>query len=70
MPVMDGLTTTRLLRNLARPDSKTIPNIAMTANAFEADLKKSMDAGMNGYLSKPIDIKKMYALLQEVLYEA
>ncbi len=70
MPVMDGLTTTRLLRNLARPDSKTIPVIAMTANAFEADLKKSMDAGMNGYLSKPIDIKKMYALLQEVLYEA
>ncbi len=69
MPVMDGLTTTRLLRNLERPDSKTIPVIAMTANAFEADLKKSMDAGMNGYLSKPIDIKKMYALLQEVLYE-
>lgn len=68
MPVMDGLTTTRLLRNLERPDSKTIPVIAMTANAFEADLQKSMDAGMNGYLSKPIDIKKMYALLQEVLY--
>lgn len=68
MPVMDGLTTTRLLRNLERADSKTIPVIAMTANAFEADLKKSMDAGMNGYLSKPIDIKKMYALLQEVLY--
>lgn len=68
MPVMDGLTATKIIRNMEREDSKTIPIIAMTANAFEADLKKSIDAGMNGYLSKPIDIRKMYSLLYDVLF--
>lgn len=68
MPVMDGLTATKCIRNLDREDAKEIPIIAMTANAFESDLKKSLDAGMNGYLSKPIDIKKMYTLLEQVIY--
>ena len=46
-----------------------IPIIAMTANAFEEDVKKSLEAGMNGHLSKPIDIQKMYALLDHLLNE-
>ena len=68
MPVMDGLEAAERIRNMEeRPDGATIPIIAMTANAFEEDVKKSFTAGMNGHLSKPIDIKKMYALLDEVL---
>lgn len=68
MPVMDGLEAAERIRNMeGRPDGASIPIIAMTANAFEEDVKKSFTAGMNGHLSKPIDIKKMYALLDEVL---
>ena len=68
MPVMDGLEAANLIRNMAeRPDGATIPIIAMTANAFEEDVKKSFEAGMNGHLSKPIDIKKTYELLHELL---
>ena len=68
MPVMDGLEAARIIRTQKdRPDGAVIPIIAMTANAFEEDVKKSLEAGMNGHLSKPIDIKKMYALLDEVL---
>ena len=52
-----------------RPDGRLIPIIAMTANAFEEDVKKSLEAGMNGHLSKPIDIQKMYALLDHLLNE-
>lgn len=69
MPVMDGLTATKIIRNLDREDAAKIPIVAMTANAFEEDVKKSFEAGMNGHLSKPIDIKKMYALLEEVIYQ-
>ncbi len=71
MPIMDGLEATRTIREMAdREDGKQIPIIAMTANAFEEDVQKSLDAGMNCHLSKPIDIKKMYAMLDEVLNEA
>jgi len=70
MPVMDGLEATRAIRNMEdRPDGKLIPIVAMTANAFEEDVKKSLDAGMNGHLSKPLNIKKMYALLDMLLNE-
>jgi len=70
MPVMDGLEATQIIRSMdERPDGKVIPIIAMTANAFEEDVKKSLEAGMNGHLSKPIDIKKMYALLDRLLNE-
>lgn len=68
MPVMDGLEAAERIRNMTeRPDGENIPIVAMTANAFEEDVKKSFMAGMNGHLSKPINIKKMYALLDEVL---
>lgn len=71
MPVMDGLEATKAIRSMAdRPDGSSIPIVAMTANAFEEDVKKSLEAGMNGHLSKPIDIKKMYALLDMLLNEA
>ena len=56
MPVMDGLTAAREIRKLARPDAKTIPIIALTANAFEEDVKECLQAGMNAHLSKPVDI--------------
>lgn len=70
MPVMDGLEATKAIRSMeGRPDGSNIPIVAMTANAFEEDVKKSLEAGMNGHLSKPIDIKKMYALLDMLLNE-
>ncbi len=59
MPVMDGITATREIRSLTdRPDAKTIPIIAMTANAFEEDAKQCMEAGMNAHLSKPLQMKQ------------
>ena len=70
MPVMDGLEATKRIRQMEeRPDGRLIPIIAMTANAFEEDVKKSLEAGMNGHLSKPIDVQKMYALLDHLLNE-
>lgn len=70
MPVMDGLEATKAIRSMeGRSDGSNIPIVAMTANAFEEDVKKSLEAGMNGHLSKPIDIKKMYALLDMLLNE-
>ncbi len=70
MPGMDGLEATRQIRSMTkRTDGQTIPILAMTANAFEEDVKKSLEAGMNGHLSKPIDIKQMYAQLNSLLNE-
>lgn len=70
MPVMDGLKAAKKIREAEKAAGrKEIPIIAMTANAFEEDVKKSMEAGMNGHLRKPINIKKMYALLDLVLKE-
>ena len=63
MPVMDGYTTTQKIRELKRPDAKTVPIIAMSAEAFEEDIKKAELLGMNGYVTKPINTTK---LLQEL----
>ena len=55
MPEMNGYEATKAIRSLDdRPDGRTIPIIAMTANAFAEDVQASLDAGMNGHLSKPI----------------
>lgn len=67
MPVMDGLDATRHIRTLERADSRSIPIIAMTANAFDDDMKKSMENGMNGHISKPLDVEKLLGLLQKLI---
>ncbi|MGO5165877.1 MULTISPECIES: ATP-binding protein [unclassified Candidatus Paralachnospira] len=59
MPVMDGLAATKAIRSLNRPDAGTVPIIAMTANAFEEDVQKCLDVGMNAHLAKPLDIEKV-----------
>lgn len=69
MPVMDGLTATRKIRGLDREDAKRIPIVAMTANVFEEDVKKSFEAGMDAHLSKPVEIKQMYSLLDEMIFK-
>jgi len=63
MPVMDGLTATRAIRALERPDGKTVPIIAMTANAFQEDAEKCYEAGMNAHVAKPLDIPKLVATI-------
>ena len=57
MPVMDGLEATKEIRRLARPDAAQVPIVAMTANAFNEDMRKSVESGMNGHLAKPIEMK-------------
>ena len=59
MPVIDGLSATRMIRALPREDAKTIPIIAMTANAFDEDVKRCMEAGMNAHLSKPLQMEQV-----------
>ena len=69
MPVMDGLEATRRIRTLDRPDSRTIPIIAMTANAFSEDMKKSLESGMNRHLSKPIEVDELLEALSGCIAE-
>ena len=52
---------------MERPDSRTIPIIAMTANAFDQDSRKSLDSGMNGHLSKPIRVEELLRMLDACL---
>ena len=67
MPKLDGYTATKEIRTLDNPYAANIPIIAMTANAFEEDKKKSFEAGMNGHLSKPIEIEKLMKVLRDNL---
>ncbi|MDD3219857.1 MAG: response regulator [Lachnospiraceae bacterium] len=67
MPVMDGLTATKSIRHLHKTSAKTIPIIAMSANAFEEDVEKSKAAGMNEHLSKPIEPALLYATVNKWL---
>lgn len=67
MPVMDGLDATRAIRAMEREDCRTIPIVAMSANAFDDDLKKSVECGMNGHLSKPVEVDKFYQMLDRVI---
>lgn len=64
MPRLDGMTAARLIRAMNRDDAKNIPIIAMTANAFEEDAKKCIDAGMNVHMAKPLDMDEVI----EVIY--
>ncbi len=67
MPVMGGLDATRAIRAMEREDCRSIPIIAMSANAFDDDMKKSVECGMNGHLSKPVDVDKLYETLDKVV---
>ncbi len=69
MPVMDGYEATAKLRRLARRDAPQIPIIAMTANAFAEDIRKSREAGMNEHLTKPLDIGALMKCLEKWLGE-
>ena len=69
MPLMDGYEATRRIRALENPALAGIPILAMTANAFDEDRKAAMDCGMNGFLSKPIQIEELIHTLQSVFVE-
>ena len=68
MPVMNGLEATRRIRAMDRPDAATIPIVAMSANAFADDVQRSLDAGMNEHLTKPIDENRLLATLHHLLH--
>lgn len=67
MPVMNGIEATRKIRKLDRPDAKIIPIIAMTANAFKDDIENCMEAGMNAYITKPLDIIQIRQEIQKAM---
>ncbi len=69
MPVMDGIEATRRIRALDRADARSVPIVAMTANAYEEDRKQTREAGMNAHLAKPIDVRQFQAVLGDVLPE-
>ena len=69
MPEMDGLEATRAIRALNRSDAKSIPIIAMTANAFDEDVQRSLQSGMNAHLSKPVEAENLYKTLEELIWE-
>jgi CheY-like chemotaxis protein len=70
MPEMDGLEATAAIRALPRADAKTVPIIAMTANAFDEDVQRSLQVGMNAHLSKPVEPDHLYQTLEELIWEA
>ena len=63
MPVMSGYEAARVIRSLDRADAKSVPIIALSANAFEEDVALSRDAGMNSHLAKPVDIRRMFQVM-------
>ena len=67
MPVMDGLTAAAKIRASGRPDSGTIPIVALTANAFDEDVQQSLQAGMNAHLSKPVEPEQLFATLSGLI---
>ncbi|MDD3336041.1 MAG: response regulator [Eubacteriales bacterium] len=69
MPMMDGLQATNAIRHLSKKSSKSIPIIAMTANAFDEDVQKSRAAGMNAHLAKPIEPQLLYQTLYHYIFD-
>ena len=67
MPVMNGYEATKAIRNSAHPDAKTIPIIAMTANAFSEDISNSLNAGMDAHIAKPMNMEHFEAVYKEIL---
>ncbi len=68
MPLMDGLTAAANIRHLSNADARTIPIIAMTANAFDDDIEKSRASGMNAHLAKPVDPALLYQTLYDFIF--
>lgn len=66
MPVMDGYEAARRIRRCGHPDAGKIPIVAMTANAFDDDVRKALDAGMNAHVAKPVNIKRLRLLMAEL----
>ena len=66
MPVMNGYEATKAIRNSKHPMAKTIPIIAMTANAFSEDIQQSFSAGMNAHVSKPVEMKVLGKAIQNI----
>ena len=69
MPEMDGLEATRKIREMDRPDAAEIPIIALTANAFDEDVQRSMQAGLNAHLSKPVQPDVLFETLESLIKE-
>jgi len=67
MPVMNGYEATRAIRKCSHPEAKSIPIIAMTANAFSEDVKEALDAGMNRHVAKPIDMDHLSHTIRDLL---
>ncbi|MBQ3285880.1 MAG: response regulator [Ruminococcus sp.] len=67
MPEMDGLEATRTIRRADRPDAKTVPIIALTANAYDEDVQRSLQAGLNAHLSKPVKPEELFRTLREFI---
>jgi CheY-like chemotaxis protein len=67
MPEMDGLDATKAIRAMDRPDAKTVPIIALTANAFDEDVQRSMQAGLNAHLSKPVQPETLFETLERLI---
>ena len=67
MPEMDGLEATKRIRAMEREDAKTVPIIALTANAFDKDVKKSMQAGLNAHLTKPVEPDMLFKMLEDLI---
>lgn len=70
MPEMDGLEATAAIRALDRKDAPIVPIVAMTANAFDEDVQRSLQVGMNAHLSKPVEPERLYQSLEELIWEA
>lgn len=67
MPVLDGLDAARAIRVLDRTDVRTVPILAVSANAFSDDIAASREAGMNGHLSKPLDFDRVAAVIAQYI---
>ena len=67
MPEMDGLEAARTIRSMKRADAKTIPIIALTANAFDEDVQRSLQAGLNAHLSKPVQPESLFETLESLI---
>ena len=67
MPEMDGLEATKAIRSMARADAKTVPIVALTANAFDEDVQRSMQAGLNAHLSKPVEPDALFETLENLI---